>query len=190
MSEINSIANGTYTIGQTSANDSSLLVTKNENNVSILSTQQEVSHDSSLSGNGTVDSLLGVNLSAVAQLLGIDETVLYSTTAGTVTTAFTLSEAASGFDKIRYEWKWNNTVDNATMNTIINLDSRSFNLFSMAAMPDNNKYYTVGRFEYDEKYRNLSYVSGWQEANSVPTTATNQSKSISILKIIGIGRKQ
>ena len=132
----------------------------------------------------------GVNLSAVAQLLGIDETVLYSTTAGsTVTTAFTLSEAASGFDKIRYEWRWNDTVDNATMHTIINIDSRTFNLFSMASMPDNNKYYTVGRFEYDEKYRNLIYVSGWQEANSVPTTTTNQSKSIVIRKIIGIGRK-
>lgn len=65
MSEnIQSISQGTYTIGQTSANDSSLLVTKNEGDVSILQTPQEVSHDNTLSGNGTVDSPFGVILSA------------------------------------------------------------------------------------------------------------------------------
>ena len=73
MSEnIQSISQGTFTIGQTSANDSSLLVTKNENNVSILSTQQEISHDNTLSGNGTVDSPLGVT-SGYIQMLSVNQ---------------------------------------------------------------------------------------------------------------------
>ena len=93
MSEINSIANGTFTIGATSTNDSSLLVTQNEGNVSILSTQQEVSHDYTLSGNGTVDSPLGV-------VNGYNETVLWS---GTLTNGKTanLSESVQNFEKIK-----------------------------------------------------------------------------------------
>ena len=57
----------------------------------ILATQQEVSHDNSLSGNGTVDSPLGV-------LPGYNETVLWS---GTATSGdITLSETYKNFEKI------------------------------------------------------------------------------------------
>ena len=58
----------------------------------ILATQQEVSHDSSLSGNGTVDSPLGV-------VPGYNETVLWSgnkTGTGTIT----LSEGVNNFERI------------------------------------------------------------------------------------------
>ena len=101
MSEnIQSISQGTYTIGQTSANDSSLLVTKNEDNVSILSTQQEVSHDNTLSGNGTVDSPLGV-------VPGYNETVLWSGSwkpgngSAVTNSAIEISEPVSNFEYIR-----------------------------------------------------------------------------------------
>jgi len=57
----------------------------------VLATQQEVSHDSTLSGNGTVDSPLGVN-----------ETVIYS---GTYTNgtfpAITANETIWNFERIR-----------------------------------------------------------------------------------------
>ena len=47
---------------------------------------------------------LGVNLSAVAQLLGIDETVLLNNPyVNATTTAFTVSEPLSNFKKIRFE---------------------------------------------------------------------------------------
>lgn len=94
MSEINSIANGTFTIGATSANDSSLLVTENDSNVSILSTPQEVSHDNTLSGNGTVDSPLGV-------VNGYNETVLFTSSWNDKLWNVNLSEPVSSFKKIR-----------------------------------------------------------------------------------------
>lgn len=130
---------------------------------------------------------LGVNLSAVAQLLGVDETVLWSGSG--ITTAFELSEAASGFNKIRYEWKWNNSVGNATINSVFNPDTQIFNLYAMNSI-NTNKYYTIGNFTYDSAYKNITYVSGWQGANSVPDTATIVERFISIRKIVGIGRKQ
>ena len=95
MSEnIQSISQGTYTIGQTSANDSSLLVTQNKGEASILSTQQEISHDNTLSGNGTVDSPLGV-------VPGYNETVLWSGNSYTGT----FSENISAFEKIQFHMK-------------------------------------------------------------------------------------
>lgn len=78
MSEIQSIAQNNY----------------------ILATQQEVSHDNTLSGNGTVDSPLGV-------VPGYNETVLWSGT-GNIST-FTLSEKLSNFEKFRFVMAGYNT---------------------------------------------------------------------------------
>ena len=59
----------------------------------ILATQQEVSHDNSLSGNGTVDSPLGV-------VPGYNETVLWEGTHNSFNTPINLSEAVSNFERI------------------------------------------------------------------------------------------
>ena len=69
MSEIQSISQGNY----------------------ILATQQEVSHDSSLSGTGTVDSPLGV-------VPGYNETVLWS---GNGVVSATLSEPMTNFSRLK-----------------------------------------------------------------------------------------
>ena len=99
MSEINSIANGTFTIGQTSANDSSLLVTENDSNVSILSTQQEVSHDNTLIGNGTVNSPLGVD----SDYIVVTEETIGTFNVGNSDTAITGSFSKTGYKPI--SWK-------------------------------------------------------------------------------------
>ena len=62
----------------------------------ILATQQEVSHDNTLSGNGTVDSPLGV-------VPGYNETVLWEATANNQYSA-TLNEPYSNFERIRIEF--------------------------------------------------------------------------------------
>lgn len=59
----------------------------------LLATQQEVSHDNTLSGNGTSGSPLGV-------VNGYNETVLFETTAN-VSTA-TLLENTSAFDRVNF----------------------------------------------------------------------------------------
>ena len=58
----------------------------------ILATQQEVSHDNSLSGNGTVESPLSV-------VPGYNETVLWEDTTGS--SACTLSEPMTNFKSIK-----------------------------------------------------------------------------------------
>lgn len=74
MSEIQSIAQNNY----------------------ILATPQEVSHDSSLSGTGTVDSPLGV-------VPGYNETVLWSGASTVLNQTFNLSEPFTNFKKIRFK---------------------------------------------------------------------------------------
>ena len=73
MSEINAIATNNY----------------------LLATQQEVSHDNTLSGNGTVDSPLGV-------VPGYNETVLYESTGASAN--INLSEPLSAFEKIEVSY--------------------------------------------------------------------------------------
>lgn len=75
MSEIQSIAQNNY----------------------ILATQQEVSHDNTLSGNGTVDSPLSV-------VPGYNETVLWS--GNPSTSNIILSESVANFEYIRVFGKW------------------------------------------------------------------------------------
>ena len=133
----------------------------------------------------------GVKLNFVNGTLVVsnDETVLWEGTEG-ITTAFELNEPASVFDKIRYEWKWNNGVDAATIDTVLHTNSLHFNLFAIGTTTgNNNKYYTLGRFDFDNSYNNLTYTSGWQGNNSVPTTSTNNERFICIKKIVGINRK-
>ena len=65
----------------------------------ILATQQEVSHDNSLSGNGTVNSPLGV-------VPGYNEALLWSGAATTATQ--TLSENITAFDEIKVYGKSHN----------------------------------------------------------------------------------
>ena len=64
----------------------------------ILATQQEVSHDNTLSGNGTVESPLGV-------VPGYNETVLWE---GTPTNSnIQCSEELSNFERVILYGKWN-----------------------------------------------------------------------------------
>ena len=101
MSEnIQSISQGTYTIGQTSANDSSLLVTQNENSVSIL--QGTVATSAGIVGDGTTQNPLRV-----------DETVLWSGDRywWADTSPLTTSENLSNFETIKViaadDWELN-----------------------------------------------------------------------------------
>ena len=71
----------------------------------ILATQQEVSHDNTLSGNGTVDSPLGV-------VPGYNETVLWSGNSATAT----LSESLDNFEKVDITYTY--WTDNYTTRTL------------------------------------------------------------------------
>ena len=66
----------------------------------ILATQKEISHDNTLSGNGTVESPLSV-------VPGYNETVLWS---GAATGNITLSEHCTNFEKLELTTKNNEVI--------------------------------------------------------------------------------
>ena len=181
MSEINSIANGTFTLGQTSANDSSLLVTENDSNVSILSTQQEISHDNTLSGNGTVDSPLGV-------VNGYNETVLYE---GAGASSFNVSENLSSFETIKmYGYAAEQGTANKHIfefpgiNSLFDLNINDFNAEGTALV----NYYT----RYNLNGLTLAVTTAvhmWATTGSINSWSGPGNNPILIDKVVGINRK-
>ena len=141
----------------------------------------DVSHDNTLSGNGTVDSPLGV-------VNGYNETVLYSghIGAGAAPTAYSLSEPISAFDSYRVYWLWNEGTncagevsefywdeDRPTMN--------NFTLFSVNRFSNTN-FTALGLFEIASNLKDITYTFSQQNNDT-------KDKNIKIKKIVGINRK-
>lgn len=158
MSEINSIANGTYTIGQTSATNF-------------------------VAGPGIkIDEP-----SAGTVRIGTDETVLWSghISAGAALTAYTLSEPISSFDSYKVYWLWNQGTNcSEEVNEFCWDEDRStannFTLFSVNRFGGTN-YSAWGLFEIASNLKDITYTYSQQN-----TDASN--KYIKIRKIVGINR--
>lgn len=125
---------------------------------------------------------LGVNLSAVAQLLGVDETVLYdaASTHG-VTGDVNLSETRDNFDHIRIIYRQNDghneckDVYNVDPND--NLTLNSFTLFNGFPINKISKYSISGN--------QITLVDGGEYT----VQGWSTTKTIYILQVIGIGRR-
>lgn len=137
---------------------------------------------------------LGVNLSAVAQLLGIDETVLWSGRLAWGQTA-ALSDSVKNYDRIRFYVEESNRHRKAT-NELVLTDLSNANLREFALnMQDATtsyfgNYFTV--YNVNEAGDSLTSVSGRQWWYSPwTTTAINGStdRGLFLTKVIGIGRK-
>ena len=146
----------------------------------ILATQQEVSHDNTLSGNGTVDSPLGV-------VPGYNETVLYSghIAAGDAPTAYSLSEPISAFDSYRVYWLWNEGTNCAGEVSEFYWDDdrptvNNFTLFSVNRFSNAN-FSAWGLFEVASNLKDITYTYSQQNTDTI--------KHIKIKKIVGINRK-
>lgn len=141
----------------------------------ILATQQEVSHDNTLSGNGTVDSPLGLN-----------ETVLWS---GSDTTATqTLSENISSFEEVKVYGKSHNLypwVSNAwiTGSTVYGVGIQMW--WNNPAELDVSRYCLSGN-------KIVPMTGSWYTFPAAATTGTvtgNAAQKSYICKVIGINRK-
>lgn len=191
MSEnIQSISQGTYTIGASSAKDSSLLVTQNENSVSILSTPQEFSHDNTLSGNGTVDSPLGI-------VPGYNETVLFETTAVNGASVCNLSESLKNFERIGVKptrgWSGTNPGGTGPWNyfdtdQIVGGSTEPFQVICPYIMEYLN--WKISQYNTNADCTVLTWSKGFQKnmGNNEFTTASNFTSCVGIQKIIGINR--
>ena len=162
----------------------------------ILAEQQEVSHDNSLSGNGTVNSPLGV-------VPGYNETVLWD--AGTTTGAYmkdgiTFSEDRSNFQNIDIYYKifptapvgcvrWAQIDTNTSTSFALDLTAPSqigvsgfaltWNVFGTCT--NNSIQSTNARF-WGKQGFSTSDAGTWTQGH-------NSSVPI-VLKVIGINRKQ
>lgn len=139
-----------------------------------------VNHDNTLSGNGTVDSPLGV-------VRGYNETVLWEGDAGSSDFPITLSEAATNFERIRIVWKWNGSVAQCAIVSEHAPTDADFCLHNAADLA-NNQYFTNGRFTYTTNYTKIEYSWGIQAHGSWNTPASEE-KQIHFYKVIGINRK-
>ena len=155
--------------------------------------KQWLVHDDTLvHATNSAQYALGVNLSAVAQLLGIDETVLWQSTEadGTSVAAgsyITLSEDYSNFDRLRIRYRlWSDqsykyaTEEVPCVNGFFTLSHGYIN------GPNNITYFnfTYGLSAGDSK---LAFTMGrW---NQMGTTSTANVSNLNLLGVTGIGRK-
>jgi hypothetical protein len=153
MSEINAIATNNY----------------------LLATQQEVSHDNTLSGNGTVESPLGVS-----------ETVLWESTTGTADTGV-FSENITNFEYFDVVFKTNdNIIEVQRFRT--DMSSSTFNLYSNLFSTSNGLYIKITRMNYSATQFTVNNYAEINIKNAANPTISQNNKIV-LLKVIGINRK-
>jgi len=160
--------------------------------------KQWLVHDDTLvHASNSAQYALGVNLSAVAQLLGIDETVLWSGTYGSTT--LSLSESPLNFNSIKvyYGGHNNNTSGQNSyygcteFEPVINGTTAQYmpiNSTFIGNLATNTMYevYTMWSGVNTTEWERIYY--GWK--NITGTSWNTGSNWQSVYKVIGIGRKQ
>lgn len=150
----------------------------------ILSTQQEISHDNTLSGNGTVDSPLCV-------VPGYNETVLFEGTPTSVTSDVPLAENTSNFEYVDVfaKWNYNGSQYIYCFNRIpTNVDN--FNLFGYGTYNNNSStdyqlWIVVG--DYVLSSTKISVLRAYRRTSD--GSDGSNSDTIKIYKVVGINRK-
>lgn len=139
---------------------------------------------------------LGVNVSAVAQLLGVDETVLWesNTTAGQIITAgIDLSETMNNFKEVKFVYR--NGINYAPVD-YISPHSALVNFNFVHAGGGTNAWMQWSQFSavnsgtkiYMMKCKALNYGNATATGN-VTVTATTANDLFYLYQVIGIGRK-
>ncbi len=133
---------------------------------------------------------LGVNLSAVAQLLGVDETVLWSGTKNTYS-AGTLSEDPYNFKTIKF-YQANSQAGNSVTEMEIDRVGDGI-VVIMSPRGNNESNYDIIRVSLTptswKVLNSKSLLGSWTTTSvTVQNNAANAIKSV--YKIVGIGRKQ
>lgn len=144
----------------------------------ILATQQEVSHDNSLSGNGTVDSPLGV-------VPGYNETVLWEGNVNASHMPVNLSEPLSAFDRIGFTYKiWDNDWAYSEVPSI----TEKYILYSNWIDNSQGGYSFAYKLSANSDKTQLGFQRSMFAAWG--STSTSQSSSgFALTKVIGINRK-
>lgn len=155
----------------------------------LLATQQEVSHDNTLSGNGTEESPLGV-------VPGYNETVLWSGTL-TVGNSAIMSEPVSGFERYKiyllgYERKLKVVDEFWTDGS--SSGNEPYKVCPIVFQAGSG-FFTINASDckWNESWNTLQYVTGynkWMPSNSSTWYWIDaDTNSPTITKVVGINRK-
>lgn len=152
--------------------------------------KQWLVHDDTLvHASNSAQYALGVNLSAVAQLLGVDETVLWSGDINANNLTGTLSEPISSFNKVKILTKINRSTQDAKQWFEFDTDREYYTI--LGGLTDNSDTSAGGPFHglvmISLTGGNVKYVNGYQHMWGI--TGFDHKMFASIYKVIGIGRK-
>lgn len=166
--------------------------------------KQFIVHDDTLvHAANSAQYALGVNLSAVAQLLGVDETVLFSASTGTQGNV-TLSEPYTSFKRFKVEYSIGHTNDQSTIqydygSKIIEFNSDNIahsTKFSLSDMMPNGTgaggltSNVIRRKDMSAKTDEFVVIDSYQLYWNGSTWSQNANNQVSIMGVTGIGRKQ
>ena len=137
----------------------------------------------------------GVNLSAVAQLLGMDETVLWQGAVSGVNIPIQLSESLNNFNKVKFILQMDDCRNEVVYDYI---DNRSNYGLSLNNMSNYTAYIGWLKLSTNEAHDTLTITQTKNvEWNATTTTTTPTQSRVnwewtcrSLTKIVGIGRKQ
>lgn len=150
----------------------------------ILATQQEISHDNTLSGNGTVDSPLGV-------VPGYNETVLWEGTDFTVndgihlSATVQLSEPISAFDEIKIISSGYLDSENIVLDTPKTGSNGAFTWI----VPEGGNSNWIGLRGVFTDQTHLKVYGGYSTSLASVFTANGWWSYKNIYKVVGINRK-
>ena len=146
----------------------------------IVSADPFVQHDTSMSGNGTVNSPLGV-------VPGYNETVLFDVSSGQ-TTGY-VSESITGFDKFSITLTGSLNSCNYFVGPGL---SGVYHCFESTIGADNSTHITPSRiyFNANNSWWLESYDYYAAKKNAAVTWYGNGSGHLKVVKIVGINRKQ
>lgn len=151
--------------------------------------KQWLVHDDTLvHASNSAQYALGVNISAVAQLLGVDETVLWSGD-GNTASAFNMSENPFNFQKLKFIPSVNSTATVAQSVEVELTDTDKVALLLQIPRADiwSNIHELYSIDTTGMTLLNCNYTWGaWGSTTSTTTTATLTTR---IGTVIGIGRK-
>jgi len=155
--------------------------------------KQWLVHDDTLvHASNSAQYALGVNVSALQQLMGIDETVLYSGTWDlSSTTAQELPDSVYNFDKLRITWSPSNKSSTGVTEQYIfnNNKVTAFEQTWIGSLPDltagNPWLFMIG---LSAEGNNLYYRGAYKVLLN-GNSKTNNSHESTIWKVVGIGRR-
>jgi hypothetical protein len=150
-----------------------------------------VTDDTLLTLSNSAQFALGVNISAVAQLLGVDETVLFETTSTSgspMTDTFNLSGSMADYEKIKILYRpWNDSIIPEWFEFDYNKRGNSNIMCRSTTFTINPLRFIVCEFNFSAD--NSFSVSNVRFADGSFATTTLDKSRGNIYKVIGIGRK-